>query len=69
MKFSRKKILEQLYSYPKNPFSSDQHIMFINAEEDYGFKEHERPNWINFVRQPIERLVSLYYFDRKGFVQ
>ena len=36
--------------------------MFVNAEEHYGLKEHERPNWINFVREPIERLVSLYYF-------
>ena len=36
--------------------------MFVNAEEHYGLEEHERPNWINFVREPIERLVSLYYF-------
>ena len=50
------------YSYPKKPFSSDQHIMFVNAVEDYGLSEYERPNWINFVREPIDRIVSLYYF-------
>ena len=37
------------------------HVMFINTMEEYGFEKHERPNWINVVRQPIERLVSLYY--------
>ena len=49
------------YGYPKKPFSTDQHIVFVNAVEDYGFEEHERPNWINVVRPPIERLVSLFY--------
>ena len=54
--------LKSHYEYPKKPFSSDQHIVFVNAVEDYGFEEHERPNWINVVRPPIERLVSLFYF-------
>ena len=52
------------YSYPKKPFSSDQHIMFVNAVEDYGLRDFERPNWINFVRKPIDRIVSLYYFHK-----
>ena len=38
--------------------------MFVNTEEDYGLEKHERPNWINIVRQPIERLNSLYYVTR-----
>ena len=25
-------------------------------------EDHERPNWINFVRSPIERLASQFYF-------
>ena len=27
--------LEKHYGYPKKPFSTDQHIMFINAVEEY----------------------------------
>ena len=37
--------------------------MFINSVEDYGFNYDERPNWINMVRKPIERLVSYFYFN------
>ena len=57
--------LKSHYAYPKKPFSSDEHIMFVNAVEDYGFEEHERPNWINVVRPPIDRLVSLFYFFKR----
>ena len=59
---TEREFLKKHYDYPKKPFSTDQHIVFVNAVEDYGFEEYERPNWINFVRQPIERLVSLFYF-------
>ena len=58
---TERKFLKHHYDYPKKPFSTDQHIVFVNAVEDYGFEEHERPNWINVVRPPIERLVSLFY--------
>ena len=59
---TERKFLMHHYDYPKKPFSTTQHIVFVNAVEDYGVKEHERPNWINFVRQPIERLVSQFYY-------
>ena len=26
----------------------------------------ERPNWINFARSPIERLISQFYFDKNS---
>ena len=58
---TERKFLKHHYDYPKKPFSTDQHIVFVNAVEDYGFEDHERPNWINVVRPPIERLVSLFY--------
>ena len=58
---TERKFLRHHYNYPKKPFSTDQHIVFVNAVEDYGFEEHERPNWINVVRPPIERLVSQFY--------
>ena len=28
----------------------------------WSIEEYERPNWINFVRSPIERLASQFYF-------
>ena len=62
---TERKFLKHHYDYPKKPFSTDQHIVFVNAVEDYGFEEHERPNWINVVRPPIERLVSLFYFFKE----
>lgn len=62
---TERKFIKRHYEYPKKPFSTDQHIVFVNAVEDYGFEEHERPNWINVVRPPIERLVSLFYFFKE----
>ena len=34
--------LQNHYNYSKKPFSSDQHIMFVNAVEDYGLEDYER---------------------------
>ena len=34
--------LESHYTHSKKLFSSDQHIMFVNAVEDYGLENHER---------------------------
>ena len=59
---TERKFLRHHYEFPRKPFSSDQHIMFVNAVEDYGLKDYERPNWINIVRPPIERFISLFYF-------
>ena len=47
------------------PYSTDQHIMFVNTVEHYGLSEDERPNWFNIVRNPVQRLVSHYYFVQK----
>ena len=63
---TEREFLKRHYDYPKKPFSSDQHIVFVNAVEDYGFEKHDRPNWINVVRPPIERLVSLFYFFKEN---
>ena len=32
------------YFYSKKPFSTDQHVMFVNAVEHYGLQDHERYN-------------------------
>lgn len=58
-------ILWDYYSYPAKLYCTDQHMMFINAVEDHGLKDNERPNWINMVREPITRLISEYYFFKK----
>ena len=39
---SELQFLQNHYNYSKKPFSSDQHIMFVNAVEDYELKENER---------------------------
>lgn len=47
------------------PYSYVKHINFIN------FEDHDLPNpiYINFVRHPIERLISWYYYIRQGWYQ
>ncbi len=32
--------IKQHYAYPKKPFSTDQHVMFVNVVEDYGLGGH-----------------------------
>ena len=36
--------LKNHYKYPQKPFSTDEHIMFVNAVEDYGLDGYERYN-------------------------
>lgn len=58
-------LLWHYYTNPSRLYSTDQHMMFINAVEDHGLKNNERPNWINLVREPISRLISEYYYFKK----
>ena len=55
--------LQNLYT-SQWPYATSQHMKFINAVEHYGLSEKERPNWFNTVRSPIERLASLFYFEK-----
>jgi hypothetical protein len=48
----------------KWPYLSDEHIMFVDVKATHGFQSNERPNWINVVRHPIDRLVSQFYYDK-----
>ena len=43
------KFLGNHYVNSKKPFSTDQHVMFINAVEHYGLQDHER--YINDFEQ------------------
>ena len=47
------------------PFSYVKHINFLNFE-DFG---HTNPIYINFVRHPIDRVISWYYYVRQNWYQ
>ncbi|TRY69127.1 hypothetical protein TCAL_12203, partial [Tigriopus californicus] len=44
----------------QRPLVTDRHFYFVDLEQ-YG---SERVNWINIVRDPIERLISEFYYLR-----
>ena len=43
------------------PLSYDRHLHYIDSEA-LGIPRHRRANWINVIRDPMERIVSLYYY-------
>ena len=49
----------------KTPFTYNKHINFINFE-DFG---HQNPIYINFVREPVEKVISWYYYKRQSWYQ
>ena len=55
--------LESLYAEESPLFSMDQHFFYIDASA-YGIPEESVPNWINVVREPIERYASLFRYHR-----
>ena len=44
----------------KRPVAVDRHVYFLQSQ-DYSL---ERPSWVNVVRDPVDRFVSLFYFLR-----
>lgn len=44
----------------QRPLATDRHLFFVDMES-YGT---EPVNWINIVRDPIERLISRFYYLR-----
>ena len=49
----------------KTPFTYNKHINFINFE-DFGY---QNPIYINFVREPVEKVISWYYYKRQNWYQ
>ena len=47
----------------KLPYSYCKHINFLNFEE-FGF---QNPIYINFVREPVEKAISWYYYKRQNW--
>ena len=54
--------ISELYEKSRNEnFVFDRHLYFIDTEI-LSIPRVLRPNWINVVRDPIDRFVSLYYY-------
>ena len=54
--------IPELYRKSANGhFAFDRHLYFIDTEI-LGIPGRLRPNWVNVVRDPMERFVSLYYY-------
>ncbi|CAL4119977.1 unnamed protein product, partial [Meganyctiphanes norvegica] len=45
----------------KSPFSFDRHFFFFEIQ---GIEESQNFAWMNFVRDPVERLISRFYYQR-----
>ena len=58
--------MDFLYRYFTNaePYAMDRHVYFVDAAS-YGVPEAVLPNWINVVRDPIERFVSSFHYLRQ----
>lgn len=54
--------LEKLLEHPE-PFGMDQHLFFVDSER-YGMPKEIVPNWINVVREPVERFASQFVYNR-----
>ena len=55
--------LQDLYAEDSPVFGMDQHFFFIDAAA-YGLPGKSAPNWINVVREPVERFASLFRYHR-----
>ena len=49
----------------KLPYSYCKHINFLNFEE-FGL---QNPIYINFVREPVEKAISWYYYKRQNYLK
>ena len=44
----------------------DRHMYYIAAERYLGGKSAAIPNWFNFVRHPVQRVESDFYYLRSS---
>ena len=63
---------EQFASYVTSEFRQgkallyDRHMYYIDAERYIGERSAMIPNWFNFVRHPVKRFESDYYYLRSS---
>ncbi len=54
-------LLSNHSSHAERPFSYSKHINYLDFEE---FEPGFRPIYVNLVRDPVERVISWYYYTR-----
>ena len=55
------KITQALYTSEFESWGYEQHILYFDMS-DFGIEKQNQPSWINIMRHPIERQLSLIYF-------
>ena len=54
-------------SLNKLPFAMDRHMYFIDTKI-YNLEKGLEPTWINMVRDPVERFVSNFHWERSEYL-
>ena len=55
-------LIQFLKNYPTDYLIYDQHTYFIDID---AYDKEFKVNWINIVRDPIERFISEFYYNRQ----
>ena len=49
---------------PANASAMDEHFFFVDSVRNHNYPMGTRPNWINMIRDPIERIKSQFHYAR-----
>ncbi len=62
-------VVKKIYSFNATSLLYTAHSYFVNYFHRYGIPKQFHPNWMNVVREPIERQISrIYYYIKENNV-